>query len=427
VTHPGSDAVLARLLGLHPKLIDLSLDRIEALLVRLGNPERQLPPVVHVAGTNGKGSVIAMMRAGLEAAGKRVHVYTSPHLVRFHERIRVAGDLIDDDELTVLLEECEMANEGRAITFFEITTVAAFLAFAREAADIVLLETGLGGRLDATNLIEKPCLTIITPVFMDHQQFLGNSLAAIAREKAGILKPEVPCILARQMPDARTAIIGRANQVKAPMIEHGRDWWVELHGTDLIYDDLNGRKVFPPPGLMGPHQVGNAGLAIAALSRLRDMSVAVSNIAAGLTNANWPARLQRLFSGPLVDGLADGWELWLDGGHNPAAGESIALHAQAAWTDKELHLICGMMSSKAAGDYLQPLGALAGSLHAVAIPGEENSFTAEELARVAGKGAMPVPSVADAVARIIAEDKVPGRILVCGSLYLAGNVLAENN
>ena len=426
MTHPGSEAVLARLMELHPKFIDLSLDRIEALLVRLGNPERQLPPVVHVAGTNGKGSVIAMMRAALEAAGKRVHVYTSPHLVRFHERIRVAGNLIDDDELTGLLEECEMANEGQAITFFEITTVAAFLAFAREAADIVLLETGLGGRLDATNLIEKPRLTMITPVFMDHQQFLGNSLAAIAREKAGILKPDVPCILARQMPDARTAIIGRAHQVKASMIEQGQDWQVALRGADLIYDDLNGRKLFPPPGLMGPHQVGNAGLAIAALSRLCDMPVGASHIAAGLTNANWPARLQRLFSGPLVDGLADGWELWLDGGHNPAAGESVALHAKAAWTDKELHLICGMMNSKAAGDYLQPLGALAESLHAVAIPGEENSFTAEELARVAGKGAMPVPSVADAVARIIAEDEVPGRILVCGSLYLAGNVLAEN-
>jgi len=426
VTHRGSDAVLARLMELHPKFIDLSLDRVEALLERLGNPERQLPPVVHVAGTNGKGSVIAMMRAALEAAGKRVHAYTSPHLVRFHERIRVAGDLIEDDELTALLEECEMANEGQAITFFEITTVAAFLAFAREAADIVLLETGLGGRLDATNLIEKPRLTMITSVFMDHQQFLGNSLAAIAREKAGILKPDVPCILARQMPDARTAIIGRAKQVKASMIEQGRDWQVALRGADLIYDDRHGQKLFPPPGLMGPHQVGNAGLAIAALSRLCDMSVGFSHIAAGLTNANWPARLQRLFSGPLVDGLANGWELWLDGGHNPAAGESVALHAQAAWTDKALHLICGMMNSKAAGDYLKPLGALAESLHVVAIPGEENSFTAEELARVAGKGAMPVPSVTDAVARIVAEDKPPGRILVCGSLYLAGNVLAEN-
>jgi len=409
---------------LHPKLIDLSLGRVETLMQRLGNPERRLAPVVHVAGTNGKGSTLAVMRAALEAAGRRVHVYTSPHLVRFHERIRVAGELISEADLTALLEECEEANRGEPITFFEITTAAAFLAFQRRPADIVLLETGLGGRLDATNLIEKPRLTIITPVSLDHQQFLGDTLAQVAAEKAGILKPGVPCVLARQPAEARDAIAERAAALRAPLIEQGRDWHIAQHGRNLVFDDARGRKLFPAPSLAGPHQVENAGLAIAALMRLGELSPKPAAIADGIQGAQWPARLQRLTQGPLVDLLPDGWELWLDGGHNPAAGETLAIHAGSTWRGTALHLVAGMMNSKAAGDFLAPLKGLAESISTVAIPGEENSFTAADLARLAG--GRPEASVADAVRRIVADPSGPARVLICGSLYLAGTILAEN-
>ena len=419
-----SDVVLARLMELHPKLIDLSLGRVETLLARLGNPEKHLPPVVHVAGTNGKGSTIATMRAALEAAGKRVHAYTSPHLVRFHERIRVAGQLIDEDELTALLEECETANQGEAITFFEITTVAAFLAFKRTPADVVLLETGLGGRLDATNLIDKPRLTIITPVSLDHQQFLGDSLGEIAAEKAGILKTGVPCLMARQLPLARAAIREAAASVKAPVLEQGVDWHVSTRGDQLVYDDARGRHLYPLPNLQGPHQLDNAGLAITALRGLGDLRLAPAVIAEGLRNVTWPGRLQQLQSGPLVDGLPQNWELWLDGGHNPAAGESLAAHVSAAWRDRPVHLVVGMMNSKAAGDFLAPIAARAETIHSVAIPGEENSFSAEELAKITN--ARPMPTVAQAITAIISENAEPARILICGSLYLAGTVLADN-
>jgi len=419
-----SDAVLARLMQLHPKLIDLSLGRVETLMARLGNPERQLPPVVHVAGTNGKGSTLAVMRAGLEAAGKRVHVYTSPHLVRFHERIRVAGELISEAELTALLEECEEANRGEPITFFEITTAAAFLAFQRAPADIVLLETGLGGRLDATNLIDKPRLTVITPVSLDHQQFLGDTLGQVAAEKAGILKPGVPCVLARQPAEAREAIAGRAAEIRAPLIEQGRDWHIAQHGTNLVFDDARGRKLFPAPLLAGPHQVENAGLAIAALMRLGELSPKPAAIADGILGAVWPARLQRLTQGPLFDLLPGDWELWLDGGHNPAAGQILAIHAASAWRGRPLHLVTGMMNSKAAGEFLAPLKDRAESIAAVAIPGEANSFRAADLAHIAGGRAEP--SVADAIRHVVASHPGPARVLICGSLYLAGTILADN-
>ncbi len=431
MTPPASDAVLERLMALHPKLIDLKLDRVEDMLARLGNPERKLAPVVHVAGTNAKGSVLAYIRAALEAAGKRVHVYTSPHLVRFHERIRLAGELIAESELTKLLEECEAANEGRPITFFEITTAAAFLAFARMPADVVLLETGLGGRLDATNLIAKPRLTIITPVSLDHQQFLGNTLAEIAGEKAGILKPGVACVLARQEPAARAVIRARAEALGVPVLEQGVDWSVRTGGGQLHYREGGVETALPLPILPGAHQIDNAGTAIAALRHLGNLAPADAAVAAGLETAKWPARLQRLTKGPLVEVLPDGWELWLDGGHNPAAGEMLAQHAATNWRDRPLHLVSGMLNSKAAGDFLKPLACVAADLATVTIPGEANSFSADQLAEMArGAGMSAVQtsaSVADAVDWIVSRTVGrPERILVCGSLYLAGRVLADN-
>jgi dihydrofolate synthase / folylpolyglutamate synthase len=411
-------------MDLHPKLIDLSLGRIETLLARLGNPEKHLPPVVHVAGTNGKGSTIAMMRAALEAAGRRVHVYTSPHLVRFHERIRVTGELIAEDELTALLEECEEANRGEPITFFEITTVAAFLAFSRTPADIVLLETGLGGRLDATNLIEKPRLTIITPVSLDHQQFLGETLGAIAAEKAGILKRGVPCVMARQAPQARAVILETARTVKSPVIEQGPDWKIASRGGNLIFDDALGRRLFPSPALAGPHQVENAGLAIAALGRLGELSPRPKFVAQGLCDVAWPGRLQRLTRGPLVQALPEDWELWLDGGHNPAAGANLAAFAGSEWKDCPLHLVSGMMNSKEAGGFLAPLAGVAETTACIAIPNEANSFSAKALAAMID--ARPMPSAADAINAIVRENTAPARILICGSLYLAGTILADN-
>ncbi|HVH03801.1 MAG TPA: folylpolyglutamate synthase/dihydrofolate synthase family protein, partial [Amaricoccus sp.] len=347
---PGSDRVLDRLTALHPKVIDLSLGRIERLLAALGHPERRLPSVVHVAGTNGKGSVVAMLRAGLEASGARVHVYTSPHLARFHERIRIAGALIDEDALVALLERCEAANAGAPITFFEITTAAAFLAMAETPADFALLEVGLGGRLDATNVVEAPRLSVVTPVSLDHQQYLGETLAEIAAEKAGILKPGVACLVGHQAPEALAAIEARAAAVGAPLAVANRDWQVwEEHGRMAFLDEA-GLLDLPRPRLIGAHQVANAGIALAALRALR---VDEAACAAAVTRAEWPARLQRLRHGPLVD-AAGAAELWLDGGHNPAAGEALA-EALSRLPPRRLHLVCGMLNTKDVEGFLRPL------------------------------------------------------------------------
>ncbi|MDD9877053.1 MAG: bifunctional folylpolyglutamate synthase/dihydrofolate synthase [Magnetovibrio sp.] len=416
-------------MDLHPKLIDLSLGRVEGLLERLGNPERSLPPVVHVAGTNGKGSVIAMLRAMLEAAGRKVHVYTSPHLVRFHERIRVAGRLIDEPDLVRLLEECETANEGAPITFFEITTAAAYLAFARAPADVLLLETGLGGRLDATNVIRKPKVTVITPVSLDHQHFLGDSLREIAWEKAGIIKPGLPCVLAAQAPEADAAIRTRADELKSALYAEGADWSVEAADGGLVYSGATGRHALPLPNLAGRHQIANAGIALAALERLRTVKLGDPAAARGLTRVEWPGRMQRLTRGPLTAGLPDGWELWLDGGHNRAAGAMLAAHAAEHWRDRPLHLICGMLNSKDTAAFLKPLAAVAESLCAVTIPGEENAISGDALAATGGELGVPAAaadSVADGLADIAASAQAPARVLICGSLYLAGGVLAEN-
>jgi len=419
----GSDRVLDRLTRLHPKVIDLTLERIERLLAALGHPERALPPVVHVAGTNGKGSVVAMLRAGLEATGARVHVYTSPHLARFHERIRIAGTLIDEDRLIAGLERCEAANGGAPITFFEITTAAAFLAMAETPADWTLLEVGLGGRLDATNVVERPRLSVVTPVSIDHQQYLGETLAAIAGEKAGILKPGVPAVIGEQEPDGLAVIEARAAAVGAPLAVANRDWQVwEEHGR-LAFLDATGLLDLPPPVLIGRHQVHNAGIALAALRLLGQDEAAC---AAAVTGAEWPARLQRLRHGPLV-AAARGAELWLDGGHNPAAGTALA-EALTRLPPRPLHLVTGMLRTKDIAGYLRPLAPLACSLRGVTIPGETATLTAEETveaARAVGIRAEPAASVGDAVAAAAAEDPA-ARVLVCGSLYLAGRVLRDN-
>ena len=418
-----SDEILTRLLTLHPKIIDLTLDRVERLLAALGHPELSLPPVIHIAGTNGKGSTQAMLRAGMEAAGRRVHAYTSPHLARFHERIRLAGEIIPEPQLASLLEECEQVNLAHPITFFEITTCAAFLGFARTPADFTLLEVGLGGRLDATNVLPRPRLTIITPVSIDHQQYLGDTLPEIAAEKAGILKRGIPCVVGPQEPDALEVITARATRLGAPLLVHAQHWQVFEERGRLIFQDETGLLDLPLPNLPGPHQIQNAGAALAALRHLGFDSAACE---AAVTRADWPARMQRLRQGPLAEAAPDA-ELWLDGGHNPAGGQALAA-TLARMPRRPTHLIVGMLNTKDIAGYLRPLVAQAATLTAVSIPGEANTLTAEQTqaaARAAGIAASTAESVLAAVKAITATEP-RARILICGSLYLAGGVLREN-
>lgn len=419
----GSDAVLERMMTLHPKVIDLTMERVERLLAALGHPEQKLPPVIHIAGTNGKGSTQAMIRAGLESEGALVHAYTSPHLARFHERIRLAGELISEAALTALLDECVVANGPDEITFFEITTCAAFLAFAREAADYTLLEVGLGGRLDATNVVESPVLTVITPVSIDHQQYLGETLAEIAGEKAGIIKRLVPVIVGPQESDGMDVIEAKAARMGAPVLAYGQQWSVSEERGRLIYQDENGLLDLPLPNLSGPFQIFNAGAAIAALRALGKGEAACE---AAVTKAFWPARMQRLRFGPLVDS-APGIELWLDGGHNPAGGAAVA-ETLARMPKRDTYLICGMLNTKDVRGYMQPLAAQVTGLHAVSIPGEKNTLPEEvtrEAAVSVGIHAVTAGSVAEALSAIAAENP-EARVLICGSLYLAGGVLREN-
>lgn len=419
-----SDEILARLMGLHPKIIDLTLDRVHRLLAALDHPETRLPPVIHVAGTNGKGSTQAMIRAGLEASGKTVHAYTSPHLARFHERIRLAGALISEPALSALLDECDAANGGQPITFFEITTVAAFLAFARAPANYTLLEVGLGGRLDATNVIAKPAATIITPVSIDHQQYLGETLPEIAGEKAGILKRGVPCIVGPQHPDGLAVIEEKAARLGVPLFAHGQHWHAFEERGRLIYQDDTGLLDLPLPNLLGAHQIENAGAAIATLRVLGFDDLACE---AAVSKAEWPARMQRLRQGPLATS-APGVELWLDGGHNPAGGEAVAA-TLARMAKRPTHLICGMLNTKDIAGYLRPLAVQAQSLTAVSIPNEINTLPASataEAARTAGFAQVTeAGSVAEAL-DAIAQTDPQARVLICGSLYLAGQVLREN-
>jgi dihydrofolate synthase/folylpolyglutamate synthase len=433
---PPVDAIVARLAALHPKRIDLSLDRIERLLAALDHPERKLPPVIHVAGTNGKGSTIAFLRAILEAAGKRVHVYSSPHLVRFNERYRLGqpgeGVLVSDAELSATLEECERANAGAPITVFEITTAVGLVLFARHPADVLLMEVGLGGRLDATNVIEHPLATIITPISIDHTDFLGDTLEKIANEKAGILKRGTPAIVAAQTRDALAVIERQAAKLNAPLKIAGEDWTATEERGRLVYQDEAGLLDLPAPKLYGRHQFENAGLAIAALRAIKPFKIAPAAYEAGMIKADWPARLQRLAAGRLVELAPAGSELWLDGGHNPDGGRAVA----AALADLEervsrpLVLIVGMLASKDCAGFLSNFTGLARRMIAVPVPGAEKGMSAEAVADAARAIGLPATSRDNLIEALDAARKLdldpPPRILITGSLYLAGEVLREN-
>ncbi|MEO5337756.1 MAG: bifunctional folylpolyglutamate synthase/dihydrofolate synthase [Magnetospirillum sp. WYHS-4] len=419
------DPRLRRLEGLHPQAIDLSLDRVRRLLADLGHPEVRLPPAVHVAGTNGKGSTIAFLRAILEAAGYRVHVYTSPHLVRFNERVRLGGRLISDEDLVAVLDEAEQVNAGRPITFFEITTAAAFLAFSQQPADVLLLETGLGGRLDATNVLDKPLLTVLTPISLDHQDFLGSSMEEIAGEKAGILKPGVPCVTAKLSRKTASVVRARAQEVAASLHEEGPDWFATKMPQGLTLHEGHSIRRLPDPVLIGPHQVRNAALAVVCVDFLRDLKVPPAAIELGLRSVTWPGRLQRIAGGPLAKLLPDGWELWLDGGHNPAAAAMLAQQARG-WRGMPLHLVLGMTKPRDPDDFVEAFAGRVASLQAVPVPGTDRSIDPEAIAAFARVRAIPAasaPDVATALERIAAAGGTPSRVLVCGSLYLIGDAL----
>ena len=418
-----SDTILERMMALHPKVIDLTLDRVWRLLKAVGDPQDKLPSVIHLAGTNGKGSTQAMIRAGLEARGDRVHAYTSPHLARFHERIRLAGELISEQALSAVLDRCYETNGPEAITYFEITTVAGLVAMAETPAEWTLLETGLGGRLDATNVVATPAMTVITPIDLDHQQFLGETLVEIAGEKAGILKRGVPCVVGPQKEAAMDVIEARAVRLGAPLLAYGQHWHISTEHGRMIYQDEVGLLDLPMPALPGPHQVMNAG---AALAVLRHFGCDAEACEAAVTDVAWPARMQRLRKGVLVD-LAGSAELWLDGGHNPAAGLAIAA-TLGGLPARPTYLICGMLNTKDIGGFLAPLAAHAEKLFAVSIPGEANTIPAEktaELAQEAGIASATEASVEDAIKRIVGVCPA-ARILICGSLYLAGDILRVN-
>ena len=420
-------AILKRLQALHPRLIDLSLDRVYRLLQRLGDPHTRLPPVVHVAGTNGKGSTVAFLRAMLAAHGRMAHVYTSPHLVRFNERIVVAGRVIDDQALATLLARCEAANDGAPITFFEITTAAALLAFAETPADFTLLETGLGGRLDATNVVDRPALTVITPISIDHRTYLGETLAEIAFEKAGILKPGVTCVVAAQPPEARWPIAARADAVGAPLVGEEHEWSVSAGPGGMRWQTDGCAWDLPAPALPGAHQRQNAGVAIAALRRLPGIASERERVATGLQAADWPARLQRLASGSLAALLPADWELWLDGGHNPGAAEVLAAQLRQ-WRDRPCYGVIGMLQTKDAAGFVGPLAPHFDAMAAIAIPDEQASFDAEALAALI-RSCQTDALVCDSVRTALTALRRRGsgaRVLICGSLYLAGHVLAEN-
>jgi len=417
-----SEAIIERLHALHPKLIDLSLGRMRRCLDALGNPERRLPPVVHVAGTNGKGSTCAFIRAIAEAAGQRVHVYTSPHLVRFHERIRLAGELVGEAALTEALEHVERVNAGAPITVFEVTTAVAFHLFATVPADLLVLEVGLGGRFDATNVVDRPAATAITSVSMDHMEFLGDTLGRIAFEKAGIIKPGVPCATGVQDDAAMEVIEGVAAEGGATLRARGRDWDVTRHSDGMLtYRDAAADTLLPRLGLPGPHQADNAGIAIAALRAWNPPWLKEAAIRDGVARATWPARMQRL-AGRLAALLPEGWELWLDGGHNAGAGAAIAAHLAENFADRPVHVLVGMKGGKQSAEFLKPIIPHATTLRAVREPGQHLAMPLEAIVAASG-GVAQVGGTVEEALRALPKDGGAARVLVCGSLYLAGEVL----
>jgi dihydrofolate synthase/folylpolyglutamate synthase len=428
--------LIARLSALHPRQIDLSLDRMHRLLERLDHPERKLAPVIHVAGTNGKGSTVAYLRAILEASGLRAHVLTSPYLVRLNECFRIGraggGVLVGDDELRATLEHCERVNAGDPITIFEIETAAAFCLFAQHPADVVLLEVGLGGRLDSTNVIETPLASVITPVSMDHMEFLGDTLAKIAAEKAAIIKRNRPVICAEQAPEAMEVIEAEAKRQRAPLHAAGQQWHVNVERGRLVYQDDRGLMDLAAPKLFGRHQFDNAGLAIATLRAIDAFKIGIANFEAGIVNAEWPARMQRLASGTLVDLAPSGSELWLDGGHNAEGGRvaAAALGDLEERVSRPLVVIAGMMANKDAHAFLANFAGLTRHIIAVPVPDREGGMPPDGLADAARALGMRVETLSgveaalQSLARLAYE--VPPRILITGSLYLAGPVLAVN-
>jgi dihydrofolate synthase/folylpolyglutamate synthase len=430
-----AEELIARLAKLHPKKIDLSLRRIERLLAQLGHPEKNLPPVIHVAGTNGKGSTVAFLRAILEASGLRVHVYTSPNLVRFNERIRIGrkggGMHVSDDELANALATCERVNADGPITFFEITTAAAFLIFAQNPADVLLLEVGLGGRLDATNVVEHVAAAVITPVSIDHTEFLGPTLKEIAGEKAGILKPGVPAVIAHQEAEALLVIERTAKQSGSALFISGEHWSAHEERGRLVYADENGLLDLPQPRLLGRHQIENAGTAIATLRAARIFDVPAAAFEAGMANVDWPARMQHLSGGRLPQLLPEGAELWLDGGHNVAGGLAIAssLAELEERVPRPLVLVVGMLGTKDTDGFLACFSDLARHVFAVPVPAEI-ARTPDDVAKAAieaGLVAEVTSGIEDALRRVAGlRLEIPPRVLITGSLYLAGAVLAAN-
>lgn len=428
-----SDRILARLMALHPKKIDLSLGRMNSILARLDHPEKKLPPVIHIAGTNGKGSTIATLRAIAEAAGHRVHVYTSPHLVRFNERIRLAGKLITEDALSALLERVEKAAGDDPITYFEVTTAAALLAFAETPADLCLLEVGLGGRLDATNVIDNPAAVGITPVSLDHQQFLGETLPEIAAEKAGIIKQGAPLIIGPQKKTGLDVIRETASRLGIKPLLINQDWHAEIKkdGTGVLYEDWCSVLDLPLPPLVGNHQVANAAMAVAIAHAQKAVHIPDAAIKAGLGWVRWPARLQELKNTPLNTILPDGSDIWLDGGHNPAAGEVIRTFLQGVNpVERSVTVILGMMGTKDVVGFLKPLTGLVNRVIAVPIPGEEGAAAPADLAAAAtdmginGVVAKDIMSALSAIAENAHPEKPPF-VMITGSLYLAGQVLRQ--
>ena len=412
----GAGAILQRLQALYPKLIDLSLDRVQRLLAALGNPQNALPPTIHVAGTNGKGSTCAFLRAMGEAAGWRVHVTTSPHLVRLNERFRLAGKLVSDEELESILAEIERVNDGAPITVFEVLAAAAYVLFARVPADLAIVEVGLGGRFDATNVLDRPAATAITSISLDHQDFLGDRLERIAWEKAGIMKPGRPVATGQQSPEVLEVLRASAAEMGATLLARGEAWDIAKSDGKIVFTDRGSAVVLPEPSLPGQHQLENAGIAVAAL-RAAELDVP-SAAYGGIAQASWPARLQRLH-GRLAERL-DQFEVWLDGGHNADAGRILARHLDT-WADQPIYVVVGMKQTKDAAQFLEPLRVRASGIWAVREPGQHLAMQVEQVIDAAGASALPGPDVAGALAQIAA--KRPGRVLICGSLYLAGEVL----